>query len=119
MSAELISITNGVVTIRITEKLSANELAELQQKMATAIRMYGKLRVLVLAEAFQGWEEEGNWGDFALQDQNDASIEKMAIVGDKRWEDLALIFTAKDLRPFPIEYFATADSNKARSWLDA
>jgi hypothetical protein len=37
-----------------------------------------------------------------MQERNDPYIEKMAIVGDKRWEDLALMFAAKGLGPFPI-----------------
>lgn len=41
----------------------------------------------------------------------------MAIVGDKKWEDLALIFTAKGLRKFPIEYFEPAQIAHARAWL--
>ena len=32
-----------------------------------------------------------------------------AQVGDTRLEDLALIFVAKGLRSFPIEYIATSD----------
>ena len=43
----------------------------------------------------------------------------MAIVGDTRWEDLALIFVAKDLRSFPIEYFASAERDQAEAWLKA
>ena len=41
----------------------------------------------------------------------------MAIVGDTRWEDLALIFVAKGLRGFPIEYFEAAALDRARAWL--
>jgi hypothetical protein len=41
----------------------------------------------------------------------------MAIVGDRRWKDLALIFACKGIRPFPIEYFAPSEIEKARVWL--
>jgi hypothetical protein len=41
----------------------------------------------------------------------------MAIVGDKKWEDLVLIFASKGLRRFPIEYFEPAESPRARAWL--
>jgi hypothetical protein len=39
----------------------------------------------------------------------------MAIVGDRKWSDLALLFTSQGLRPFPIEYFEGVD--KAQAWL--
>jgi hypothetical protein len=32
---------------------------------------------------------------------------------------LALIFAAKDLRPFPIEYFMTDELDGAKAWLKA
>jgi hypothetical protein len=41
----------------------------------------------------------------------------MAIVGDPHWKDLALMFAGKGLRSMEIEYFPTADADKARAWL--
>ena len=41
----------------------------------------------------------------------------MAIVGERKWEDLALMFTAEGLRQFPIEYFDSARLAAARAWL--
>jgi hypothetical protein len=49
--------------------------------------------------------------------ENDPYIRKMAIVGEKQWEELALIFAASWVRKFPIEYFQPADLERARAWL--
>lgn len=46
-------------------------------------------------------------------------IGKMAIVGDRRWEALALVFAARPVRGFPIEYFGPAELGRARAWLTA
>jgi hypothetical protein len=43
----------------------------------------------------------------------------MAMVGEKKWEQLALIFAAKPIRKFPVEYFQPAELEKARTWLAA
>ena len=43
----------------------------------------------------------------------------MAIVGDRKWEDLSLLFTAKGLRAFPIEFFAPEQMSAAQDWLAA
>ena len=43
----------------------------------------------------------------------------MAIVGERRWEELALLFTAKGLRTFSIQYFDPAQVATARAWLVA
>lgn len=117
MSAEIINETGNILTARITGKLTQPELARLQESATETIRRQGKVRILVIAENFQGWEKGGNWEDDSFQAENDRYIEKMAIVGEKKWEDLATIFVAKGLRSFPIEFFGTADLAKARSWL--
>lgn len=119
MSAEIIDVNAGIVTTRVSGTLTQAALSGMQKAVAEVIRRQGKVRILVLAEQFAGWERGGAWNDFSFQAQYDPSIEKMAIVGDQRWEDLALIFTAKDLRRFPIEYFAPDELDKARAWLNA
>ena len=75
--------------------------------------------MLVLTENFAGWERGGTWNDFSFQAEADAGIERMAIVGARKWKDLALMFTAKGLRKFPIEYFEPAQLAQARAWLIA
>jgi len=105
------------LTVRISGKLTESELTDLQSRTAAAIRTYGRVRVLVLAERFEGWQRGGQWDDFSFEEEYDPDIERMAIVGDRQWKDLALIFAGKGLRPFPIEYFAPGELEKARAWL--
>lgn len=117
MSAEIIDEAGTVLTARVSGKLTQAELVKLQKSAAETIRRQGKVRILVIAENFQGWEKGGNWDDDSFQSEHDPHIEKMAIVGDSKWEDLALIFVAKGLRSFPIEFFPPADLARARAWL--
>jgi hypothetical protein len=117
MSAGIVDHANGVITLKVSGKLTQSELAAVQTAAAGIIRAGGRWSILVLTDNFSGWERGGQWSDFALQSETDDSIEKMAIVGERRWEELALIFTAKGLRPFPIEYFEPAHITEARDWL--
>jgi hypothetical protein len=117
MSAEIIEVVDGIVTLSISEKLQQAELLAAQQAAGEIIRTQGKIRVLVRAERFAGWARGGQWDDFSFQAEHDDDIERMAIVGDDKWKDLALVFTAKGLRKFPIRYFSTDELDKARGWL--
>jgi len=119
MSAQVEYVSDGIVTMKVSGKLAEPELVQAQQAMAEIIRAQGKVRILVVAENFSGWEKGGDWADLSFQEEFDPYIEKMAIVGDKRWEELALIFVASGLRKFPIEYFATGEQDSARAWLKA
>jgi hypothetical protein len=118
MGAEIVNVSGGVLTMKVSGKLTQAELAAVQKAAGEIISKEGRLRILVLTENFAGWER-GEWGDFSFQAEHDASIERMAIVGDRKWEDLALMFTAKGLRKFPIEYFEPARLAAARAWLAA
>ena len=117
MSADIVSIDGDLVTARITGTLTQAELGALQTAAGEIIRKQGRARLLVLVESFVGWEPGATWGDFTFQVRHDASVERMAIVGDKKWADLVLLFTSQGLRPFPIEYFDVADLARARTWL--
>lgn len=118
MSAEILDHTDGLVTARISGKLTQPELTALQAAAVELIRQHGKIRFLVLVQDFQGWEQGGDWGDISFQMENDDHIVRMALVGEKKWEDLGLVFTAQGLRKFPIEYFPPADLARARAWVN-
>jgi len=117
MSAEIIDTAGGVLTARITGKLTQPELAALQQAVGDLIERQGNARLLVVVQDFEGWQRGGDWGDLSFSMKYDDRIEKMAIVCEKKWEDLALIFASKGMRQFPIEYFAPAEVARARAWL--
>ncbi len=119
MSYEILDNTGGVLTFRISGTLSYAEYAEGQRKVGEILSKQGKGRMLVLLEDFLGTEKEGNWGDISFIMEHDKHIEKLAIVGEKKWQDMALIFTGKGIRRVPIEYFEPADLAKAKAWLMA
>jgi hypothetical protein len=117
MSAEIIDHSGNTLTVRISGLLTQPDLAALQRAVGDILDKQGKARLLVLAENFEGWQRGGNWGDVSFSAQHDKHIEKMAIVGERQWEDLALMFASKGLRHFPIEYFPAAAIAHARAWL--
>ena len=117
MTVEVLGVGNGVIELAVTGKLSESELASAQQATAGAIRKQGKIRILVNAERFDGWVKGGTWDDFSFEEEFDPYIEKMAIVGDRKWEELVLVFSNQALRRFPIEYFGSSESEQARAWL--
>jgi hypothetical protein len=117
MSAEIINADGALISVRISGKLTQPELAALQREVGDIIEQQGRVRLLVAVENFSGWQREGDWGDLSFQMDHDHDIERMAIVGDRKWKDLALIFTAKGVRKFPIEYFVPSENAKAQAWL--
>jgi len=119
MTAEISSMHAGVLTLRVSGRLTQSELAAVQAEAARIIDTAGRIRILVLAQDFAGWEQGGTWSDFSFQVAHDDDIGRMAVVGDEQWRDLTLLFTSQGLRPFPIEYFTPDRLAEARAWLAA
>lgn len=117
MSAELLQISDGLLTVRLTGKLTQPDLSAVQQQAIRMLPKPSRVRVLVLAETFEGWEKDGDWGDLSFQMEHDQQIEKMAIVANKKWEDLLLMFVGKGIRKFPIEFFPPGQTASAQAWL--
>jgi hypothetical protein len=117
MSAELVSVEGDTVTVRFAGKLTQPELASVQSQVAEILNQQPRTRILAIAENFEGWERAGAWGDISFQVKHDHKIERMAIVCDEKWESLALLFTSRGFRKFPIEYFPLSQIDNARAWL--
>ena len=110
---------NNLVVIEVTGQLGKAELEKMQTVLAPIMQKVGKIKTLILLKNFKGWEAGKNWDDTSFNDENDAYLQKMAIVGDEKWRDLVTLFTLKGLRPVPIEYFGPDGEVKARQWLDS
>jgi hypothetical protein len=119
MGAQFLGVESGILTIKVTGRLEQPELAKAQRDAAESIREHGPARILVLTEDFRGWAKGGDWEDLSFQMEHDPHIKKMAVVADEPWKDLALLFTGRGLRPFPVEHFLPGDVDKARAWLAA
>jgi hypothetical protein len=112
------SFSDGVLTVKVSGQLSAQEWRDGQaaavERMRTAPS--GDVGVLVRSDSFAGWER-GRWDAGSTQAEFNQRVHRLAVVGDPKWEDLVLMFAGKGVRRMEIEYFAPADESKAMAWL--
>lgn len=90
MSAKILDATDSVITVKITSTISPADLATNQADVLKQLQVVA-----------------------------DRLIHKMAIIGERQWESMALAFSEKDHRPFPNEFFPTGHLHKANSLLKA
>lgn len=117
MPVEIIDAAGKLLQIRIRGLLKKADYDRIIQIAKQAIAREGKIRALAILEGFEGWERHEEWGDVSFMIGQGQHIEKMAIVGDEKWRDDALAFTAKGFRPTAIEFFGPSRLNEARIWL--
>jgi len=109
---------DDLIVVHVSGVLTKPDLDDCQSEMEPIIQK-GQTKLLVIVTDFEGWDDNsGDWSDLSFGERNDQYIEKMAIVGDEKWQDLAEIFTLKGLRKFPIEYFKPGQEEFARVWLE-
>lgn len=115
MGIEVLQPASDTLVVNLFDVLSHAEFTQAQKSAGEFLREQGPMRILINVGALKAFAP-GDWGDLSFQ-LPDESIVKMAIVGDTRMKDLALMFTGKGLRKFPIEFFSPQESQAARAWL--
>ncbi|MCX7067286.1 MAG: STAS/SEC14 domain-containing protein [Methylococcales bacterium] len=116
MSAKIINHTDGIVTLKITGLFTYPDQLIFQNALIDMIPVQ-KISVLTIFEDFQGWSNDDRWEDISFQEQSDPYIKKMALVGEEKWRELALMSVGAGFRDFPIGYFQTAELDRAKDWL--
>jgi len=71
----------------------------------------------VMVEDFKGFERGADWGDITFLVKHDHQVEKIAIVGDRKWESDALTFTGAGFRQGQVRFFPHNQLAQARAWL--
>jgi hypothetical protein len=117
MPIQLIEEHSGkIVVIHVSGKLEKADYAEFVPEFERLVRKHGKLRVLFDMTAFHGWDGGAFWEDIKFDGRHFADIERLAMVGEKKWQKGIAMFC----RPFTTattRYFDHADAAKARLWL--
>jgi hypothetical protein len=76
-----------------------------------------KQHVLFDMTGLRGWDAGAAWEDMKFDFKHFADIDRLAIVGDKKWQHgMAIV-----LKPFTkaaIRYFDETESAEARKWLE-
>jgi len=119
MPIEIIDAAGKLLQVKIRGVLKKTDYDRMIQIAKEPIKRHGKVRALIILEAFEGWERHERWGDVSFMTEQGQHIEKMAIVGDEEWQDDAVAFTAKGFRATAIEFFTPSRLNEARTWLSS
>lgn len=102
--------------VHISGKLVVADYELFVPEFERLVALHGKLRVLFDMTDFHGWTLGAVWEDtkFGLHHMGD--IERLAMVGDRKWEEGMAIF-CKPFTKAKIKYFDHADMAEAKLWL--
>jgi hypothetical protein len=106
-----------VLAIQVSGKLTKADYIYFSPEFERLVSLNGKMRVLFDMTGFHGWEAGALWEDIKFDVKHFADIERLAMVGDKKWEHGLSAF-CKPFTKAKIHYFDRAEASEARKWLE-
>ncbi len=119
MGASIIEQNGNLRVLRITGLLKKSELDSVQSAVINQQESNPNIRLLVIADNFQGWERGADWGDITFFSTYGDMIQKIAIVAPARWEIDLTTFAMAGLRRAPVKFFSEGQLAQARAWVIA
>lgn len=111
-----ISVVGKFMEVDVTGKLAKEDYALFVPATEDLVKENGKIRVLFVLHDFRGWSAGAAWEELKFDLKHFNHIERMGIVGDRKWEHGLTVFS----RPFTtatLRYFDVAQLDEARKWL--
>ena len=116
MIEQLKSNLPNVLGFKLSGKLHDEDYKQFVPVIDAALAQHGKVRLLAQFHDFHGWDLHALWDDIKFSTTHCTKIDRIALVGDKTWEQ----WMAKVCKPFTmakIRYFDASQMGEAWSWL--
>jgi hypothetical protein len=107
-----------ILAVHVSGKLAKTDYEHFVPEFEQLVRQHGKLRVLFDTTSFHGWEGSALRDEINFDLDHFFDIERLAMVGDKKWEKIMSIF-CKPFTTATIRYFDHTELTEARKWLNA
>ncbi|MES2951323.1 MAG: STAS/SEC14 domain-containing protein [Pseudomonadota bacterium] len=106
------------VDVHVSGLMLRDEVDASKHLIHDLMRMHGKCLIMIrLDSGLQGMQALVRWDDIDVDHYIKENIIRMAVVGDLRWRDSALLYLLNSMVPFQIEYFPAAQDVLATAWL--
>jgi hypothetical protein len=117
MATQLTESDSGkTLEIAVSGKLTHGDYQQFVPAFERLVKEHRKIRVLFHMTDFHGWEAVALWDDIKFDLKHFSDIERLAMVGDKRWERGMAAF-CKPFTTADIRYFDQSQIDEARKWL--
>ncbi|MBF0245647.1 MAG: STAS/SEC14 domain-containing protein [Planctomycetes bacterium] len=109
---------NGkLLIVHLSGKLTKEDYTDLVPVFERRVQQqHGKLCLLLDMHDFHGWDVSAAWEDLKLGISHFNDVERLAMVGENRWQEAMAIF-AKPFTMAKVRYFEHAELEAARQWL--
>lgn len=110
-------IYGKVMEVHLNGTLTKEDYARFIPDTEKLIEEHEKIRMLVIMDDFHGWDAGGLWQDIKWDMKHFNHVERVAAVGDKKWEKWMCSF-CKPFTTAKVRYFEMDELPEARAWLN-
>jgi SpoIIAA-like len=105
-----------LLAVHISGKLTKADYEHFVPEFERLVRQHGKLRVFFDMTGFHGWDAAALWEDIKFDAKHFADIERLAMVGEKKWQHGMATF-CKPFTKAAVRYFDHVDAAEAWKWI--
>jgi len=107
----------NVLEVAMTGKLAKDDYESFVPVVERLVQQHGKIRLLVVMNDFHGWTAGAMWEDTKFAAHHFRDIERLAIVGENRWQQGMATF-CKPFTAATVRYFEHPLLEEARNWVE-
>jgi len=107
----------NLVELQLSGKLGREDTRDLIPRFERVFETHGSVRVLVDMTRLRDWIPGLLWGDLPVEALRYPHLERIAVVGDRRWQEAMATF-CRPFRGARVRYFDPGEVDAAREWLE-
>ena len=105
-----------VVAFKLRGKLHDEDYKHFVPAVDATVASEGKVRLFAQFEDFHGWDLRAAWDDFKFGLRHYSDFERIAMVGDRKWEAWMATF-CKPFTKARVRYFDSSEADNAWKWV--
>lgn len=116
MIQKLKESSGKAVGFKFSGELTDNEFKKFASEVETIIADHGKIRLLMVVDYPQEFDLKAAWDDLLFWIKHTKDIDRLAIVGQKKWEKWLELLGKPFIRA-EVEYYENANVRNAWDWV--
>lgn len=111
-----IETISNIIYTNAVKTLTKEDYEKLLPQVEKVIDEHKKVRWYFEMQDFEGWKLSSFWRDLKFDVKHLGDFEKIAMVGDKGWQEWLTSF----MKPFTsanVKYFELTDKEEAKQWI--
>ena len=105
-----------MVELVVSGTLSVDDYDRLVPRLERLAAERGPLRIYIELHDFHGWSPAALWKDIRFDARHQDDMERIAVVGEKRWEEWAIRLSQPFLKA-DMRFFHPDEAEAARRWV--